>query len=328
MSTYIELRESINFQLQNGIDPNTITSEITKLAIMETPLRAKNAIVDRRKSRRMSRPSTRNRIRKAANRPANRMKMRKGYERWLKLKGSKELSRTASKRFESYSNRFFEIEDVRLAVANNLVDVTKIFGQFNPLIHLEDCTSDLEKMEYLYNNFHEKFNELFLKELERNGVIMDPVEEDTTTPDIAIGDGMPYDNVSPFYTKDKKRLKRNSLDLFPLIVHEMISTLYELLESNEEDAPFQDEILELIGELEFCFNNPTAENIKEVENFQDFIFNIVTKDFNEEEQMVAEMAASASLRRQYESFLFSLVREGKSISKSSLQELKTLLGTI
>lgn len=325
MNSYIELKESIDFQLKNGIDPNTITSEIASFNLMEAPTRARNARIDRRKSRRMSKPSTRNRLRRAASRPANRMRMRKGYERWLKLKGSDELSRTASKRFESLQGKKFEIEDVRLATINKLVDVTKIFGQFDPLIHLEDCSSDLEKMEYLYNNFNEKFTELFIKELERNGIVMDPVDEDTVTADIAIGDGMPHDNVSPFYTKDKRRLKRNSLDLFPLIVHEMVSIMYELLECNEEDASFQDELVELIDELNDCYSNPSEDAVKEVENFQDFIFGLVTNNFDEDEQSLAEAVATISLQRQYEDFLVSLLKEGKTLSKTRLENIKTVL---
>ena len=327
MSTYTQLKESIELQLMNGIDPFLLSEEITRLSLMEAPIKASNARVDRVKSRAMSRASTRNRLRRTASRPTNQRRMKQGYERWLKLKGSKELSKTAARRFESYSSKKFELEDVRLATINKLVDVNNIFNQFSELIQLEDCTSDLEKMEYLYNNFPEQFTEHFIKELDRNGVIMDPIEEDTTTASMPQEFVMPYDGISPFYTKDKKKLFK-STDLLPLIIREVTSVLYDLLETNEEEPDFQGELVELISDIEDCGANPTEESIKELENFQDFLFGLICSDIDKAEISLVKEAAKISLKRPYEDLIMSITREGKSISEKVLNEIKKIIQEI
>lgn len=340
-----ELQESVDYQLSLGVNPSVIEREIRDLAqreksLEESTVRYKK--VDRNRSRIMSRPSTRNKIKRAMQRPSNRRRMQAGYRRWLKSKGSRYLSRTAKKRFEIKNEsvhfykkdlqelqKSFEFEDIKLVIAENLINSQAIFEKFKS-VELGKHLSKLEKAEFLYKNFKEEFISVFIDQLLENGIIMDQeiVEESTTTADVSIGDGIPHDNSSPW--KNKKDKESYLIDYLPFTVNEVRFLLEDLLEANSEDDETSNEIQEVIQELSSSLKDFDKSVVREeVKNFIGYVLEVIQEiEFQEKENTsdliegLISLAGEISYKRKYEDSILNIVKSGIKITESQYLELK------
>jgi hypothetical protein len=330
-----ELQESIAYQKKLGLDSDLIKEDEDVLCELETIFNEsiiRYRKIDGKRSRIMSKASTKNKIRRAMQRPSNRRRIQAGYKRWLKTKGSRYLSKTAKKRFEVSNEsidlykpkllslqKSFEFEDVILVLSKNLIDVESIFKKFEDVV-IEDSLSNLEKAKFLYDNFKERFISYFIDQLLENGIVMDQevVEEATLTSDVAVGDGIRYNNKSPW----KNKLDSYLIDYLPFTIKEIKFLLEDIIESGLEDEDTIVTIRKVISELD----DPKGD--EEVKNFIAFMIEVLedieevnNEDDNDVMENLALMVSDITSRRKYEDIVIKLVNNNIKITESQYLDI-------
>lgn len=233
------LYSDLEYLLECGVPPEDLNEEVEEINALESKIRYHKR--DRGRERAMSSPVTKNALSRAASRPTNRRRMQQGFQRWLKLKGRKQLQKTAAKRFEGLQ---YEWEDVKMTVEKDLINIDRLSSKFEGL-QFESGIDNLTKVEFLYKEFSESFPQHFNRECELSGVIVDPIEEDTTTADIATPQGgFMSGNRSPWKMEDPEKQF-----WYPMLVHELLISMNQMC-AEERDEEIREALVSSMGDLD------------------------------------------------------------------------------
>ncbi len=335
---YLKLKENINYSLSLGVNSQFLSEDIVKLSLQEREVKLKHK--DMAKSRAMNRPSVKNKLKNAAEKPTNQRKMKMGFQKWLKIGGKKELEKTASRRFENSAVKalieYFpsiELEDIILTISEELIKYENIVSKFEDInLSLNDR---LETIKFLYENFHDRFIEVYIAEMIDSGVIVDPDQfalEDTLSTDVARVEE-PYNRPSTWWPPVMYAFGKKQKDMFrhlPLIMKDLRYLMSELAEE-EEDEETKNEFLDMSIELEQAVKEVEFnERIRnEVMDLLEYIFNIIENlpkesEINEE---LIKMAGKIEYKRKYEDAIINLVKSGSNITKEQLNIFKKKLKT-
>lgn len=281
------LNESIRYLLEIGVDSQHLSSLISESILLEKNLRHHKR--DRDQERSMSSPVTRATLSRSASRPSNQRRMKAGFQRWLKLQGRKNLSKTAKRRFESNTKALYEWEDVKLTIEKDLIDLNSLTSRFIG-IQFTEGIDDLSKLEFLYKEYKDEFCEVFRIVCEENGIIVDPLEEDTTTADIATTNGgVRYNNQSPW-----KLDNPNKKFWYPRLIQELKVALQEICDS-ESDGTIKETLYGLVADIELIDYDNESE-YDHIDSFVDFLYKTFgdSKLTNEERELI-DIASSLQL---------------------------------
>lgn len=253
------LYDNLNALIESNQLSEYIENNVEEINAIESKLRYHKR--NRSRERSMNSPVTRAALSRAASRPTNQRRMKQGFQRWLKLKGRKHLQKTASKRFES--SECYEWEDVKLTIEKNLIDADRLISRFED-IKFESLFDLISKIKFLYNNYPLKFMKLFTKECEESGVVVDRMEEDTTTADIATTDGgFLSGNRSPWKIDNP-----DELFWYPMLIHELQIALNQMC-YDESDEEVREAIIISMGDLDL--ESFEKEDLDRLENFLDYL---------------------------------------------------------
>lgn len=204
----------------------------------------------------LDKSSTRASLSRASSRLVNRFRVRNGFERWLKLRGKKDLSKTANKRFES-----LEFEDVKLLLSRNLISTEDLISKFTS-IDLSPLQTEEEKLESLFKNHYKIFFEILITECDKLGIVLDLIDEDTVTANVATTNGGDMANRSPWYVPDREKEF-----WYPHLVYELKHSFNEISKS-EDDM----EITSSLNELQEDLNSAMfSKDFMRLENLFDYV---------------------------------------------------------